>query len=83
MIREVIDMIPFRNLAEEAMNCWLSYTMSMPVCFDLSVIFLFLVQYMGFRQIWDFCSQLGTRMLAHAQTHKIEFIDHHENSLKV
>ena len=54
MIREVIDMIPFKNFAEETVNCWLSYTMSMPVSFDLPVIFLFLIQYFGFRQIRDF-----------------------------
>jgi hypothetical protein len=52
MIREIIDMVPFRSLAQELINCWLSYTMSQPVQFDIALLFLFALQYVGFHQIW-------------------------------
>jgi hypothetical protein len=51
MLRQIIDMVPFRSLAEEVVNCWLSYTMSQPVQFDLTVLFLFALQYIGAREL--------------------------------
>jgi hypothetical protein len=53
-------MLPFRNLAEEALNCWLSYTMSQPVQFDLAVLILFALQYIGIRAIWNYIAYILT-----------------------
>jgi hypothetical protein len=53
-----IIMLLFRNLAEEVLNCWLSYTMSQPVQFDLGVLFLFALQYIGIRAIWNYMTYL-------------------------
>jgi hypothetical protein len=78
MIREVIDMISFRSLAEEAINCWLSYAMSMPVSFNLSVIFLFLIQYLGFKQIQDFWAYRGMPLTTHTESLHVDFTDPRE-----
>jgi hypothetical protein len=51
MLREIIDIVPIRNFLEEVMNIWLSYTMSQPVYFDIGILFLFALQYLGLKQI--------------------------------
>jgi hypothetical protein len=56
----LLVMIPWRNLAEEALNCWLSYTMSQPVQFNLAVLCLFALQYVGIRQITQLVKELVT-----------------------
>jgi hypothetical protein len=51
MLREIYHIIPFKNFAEEALNCWLSYTMSQPVSFDIAIVFLFALQYFGIKRM--------------------------------
>jgi hypothetical protein len=47
MLREIIHIEHVKNFAEHGLNWWLSYTMSQPVQFDISIIALLTVQYMG------------------------------------
>jgi hypothetical protein len=61
-------MMSWRNVAEEALNCWLSYTMSQPVQFDLAVLCLFALQYLGVRQIMKLVKEL---VISFDQQHKL------------
>jgi hypothetical protein len=61
-------MMSWRNVAEEALNCWLSYTMSQPVQFDLAVLCLFALQYLGVREIMKLVKEL---ILSFDQHHKL------------
>lgn len=36
-----------KSLAQEAINCWLRYTLSQPVSIDISILMIFAVQYFG------------------------------------
>jgi hypothetical protein len=40
-------MTDIRSFTEELINWWLSYTMAQPITFDLSIIGLFAIQYIG------------------------------------
>jgi hypothetical protein len=47
MLRELIHLAQLKSLAENSMNCWLSYTLSQPVQFDLAILGLFALEYVG------------------------------------
>ena len=38
MLRELLHIDQIKSLAEGTFNCWLSYTMSQPVQFDLAIL---------------------------------------------
>lgn len=40
-----------KSLVQEAVNCWLRYTLSQPVDFDLRIVFLFTLQLVGVNQL--------------------------------
>lgn len=48
-----MDIVPVKSIAENVVNCWLSYSLSQPMEFDLQVLFLFGLQYFGFTQLWN------------------------------
>ncbi|HYC87411.1 MAG TPA: hypothetical protein VEB86_19395 [Chryseosolibacter sp.] len=48
MIREFINIEHFKNLTENLLNCWLSYSVSQPIQLDLTILVVFLLQYIGF-----------------------------------
>ncbi|WP_254153320.1 hypothetical protein [Chryseosolibacter indicus] len=52
-------MIDLKTLAEELINCWLTYAMSQPVTFDLAIIFLFVLEYFGIKTAWEFIQKLS------------------------
>ena len=47
MLRTIVDIESLKALLEGALNWWLSYTMSQPVSFDLTILFFFLLEYIG------------------------------------
>jgi hypothetical protein len=47
MLRELLHIDQVKSTAEEAINCWLSYTMSQPVHFDMAIIACLALQYIG------------------------------------
>jgi hypothetical protein len=47
MLRDLIHIDSLKNVAQEAVNCWLTYAMSQPVNFNLAIIALFILQYTG------------------------------------
>jgi hypothetical protein len=51
MLNEIIHIDQIKTLAEEAVNSWLSYTMSQPVYFDLAILVCFFLQYLGLRKL--------------------------------
>ena len=53
MIREIIHIVSSKSVLQEGVNCWLSYTMSQPVNFDLSIISFFMIQYLGITHLTD------------------------------
>lgn len=54
MIKAIFHTIDIKSLAEELINCWLTYAMSQPVTFDLPVIAIFLLEYFGIKTVWDY-----------------------------
>ena len=40
-----------KSLAQEAVNCWLRYTLSQPISIDISILLLFAIQYFGLNRI--------------------------------
>ncbi|MDV3308068.1 MAG: hypothetical protein LOY03_04535 [Cyclobacteriaceae bacterium] len=40
-----------KSLAQEAVNCWLRYTLSQPISIDLPILLFFVAQYFGVSQI--------------------------------
>jgi hypothetical protein len=51
MLRDLLHIDSFKNVAEEVVNCWLTYAMSQPVNFNLAVITLFVLQYIGLNHV--------------------------------
>jgi hypothetical protein len=51
MLRDLLHIVPIKNLAEELLNSWLTYATSQPVNFDLTVIGIFVLQYTGFHYL--------------------------------
>lgn len=51
MLRELLHTDQLKSIAEEIFNCWLSYTTSQPVQFDLAILLCFLLQYVGFSHL--------------------------------
>jgi hypothetical protein len=47
MLREVLQLVQIKSLAENSVNCWLSYQMSQPVQFDMAILMLFALEYFG------------------------------------
>jgi hypothetical protein len=47
MLRELLHIDQIKSLAEGTFNCWLSYTMSQPVQFDLAILACLVLQYVG------------------------------------
>lgn len=58
MLRELFHIIPIKNTVEQAVNCWLSYTLSQPINVDLAVVGVFIIQYVGFDYIKELISQI-------------------------
>lgn len=44
-------MIALKFIMKDIVNCWLSYTLSQPVEFDVAVALYFLLQYVGIIQL--------------------------------
>lgn len=45
-----------KSLAQEAINCWLRYTLSQPISIDIAILGIFAIQYFGLNKIqfvWD------------------------------
>lgn len=45
-----------KSLAQEAINCWLRYTLSQPISIDIAILGIFAIQYFGLNRIpflWD------------------------------
>ena len=40
-----------KTFAQEAINCWLRYTLSQPITIDLSMLIIFAVQYFGIAKV--------------------------------
>ena len=51
-VRTLLAMFPIRNIIQEIFNCWLSYATSQPVSFDMEVVMIFVLQYVGLSQLY-------------------------------
>jgi hypothetical protein len=78
MLREVVQLVPIKNIAEHGINCWLSYTMSQPVEFDLAIISLFALDYLGLPQVKN-AIRLTNHLSAKAFTKTIVNIQQMQN----
>jgi hypothetical protein len=53
MFTGVINLILSNSVVKQFVNCWLAYTLSQPVDFDVSTIFYFFLQYFGITQLTE------------------------------
>jgi hypothetical protein len=53
MLKEIFHIEGFKDTAEGFLNWWLSYTMSQPVSFDLTILCFFFLQYAGVWKIFE------------------------------
>jgi hypothetical protein len=53
MIREILNIELFKNIVENTLNCWLSYSISQPIQFDITILMWFLIRYFGFYKILE------------------------------
>lgn len=51
-------MIALKFIMKDLVNCWLSYTLSQPVEFDVAVMLYFLLQYIGVIQLTGLLKQV-------------------------
>lgn len=51
-------MIAVKFIMKDIVNCWLSYTLSQPVEFDVAVMLYFLLQYAGIIQLSGLLKQV-------------------------
>ncbi len=54
-----------KSLAQEAVNCWLRYTLSQPISIDLPILLFFVAQYFGITRISAFLTR-GKEVLSSA-----------------
>lgn len=47
MFREYCTLIQVKTTTEDVLNCWLSYIVSQPVSFDLQILLIFFLEYIG------------------------------------
>lgn len=51
-----------KTLAQEAVNCWLRYTLSQPISIDISILLIFAIQYFGLNRIAFLLEHTGKLM---------------------
>ena len=57
-----------KTLAQEAVNCWLRYTLSQPVSIDISILLVFSIQYFGLDRIAFLLEQMQKLMTSAFQS---------------
>lgn len=53
MFRDLIQMAEIKGFTQGLVNCWLSYIVSQPVRFDLDILMIFLMEYIGVMAILE------------------------------